>query len=337
MTDKRHRDRGFKDCGPDKDEWKREGIELAQRHDATVWEIGGWYLRGRQRFGPGECRRIIEAPGWQGVKFDTAKVYTCVARRYPEEFRYLNTSPSHYHAARSLPLEQSIPLLTQAATENWNVNKLRIAVRRIRCWRDLNGGDVLIDLNDAIQRHKTYRGILADPPYYWPHAGGKKAASDCYYPTMMPEKLYELPVKQVGTDDSFLFLWTPAAALKLVALPLMEAWGYDYKTSAAWDKLAGGYGVGDYWRMEHELLLLGVRPKSQTHFDDDTMSSMIREKRTRQHSVKPPIVHEMVQRATRGPYLEIFGRRRVRGWDVYGNQLEPSDDDPQLARQLTDH
>ena len=48
MTDKRHRDRGFKDCGPDKDEWKREGIELAQRHDATVWEIGGWYLRGRQ-------------------------------------------------------------------------------------------------------------------------------------------------------------------------------------------------------------------------------------------------------------------------------------------------
>ena len=73
----------------------------------------------------------------------------------------------------------------------------------------------------------------------------------------------------------------------------MEAWGYDYKTSAVWDKLAGGYGVGDYWRMEHELLLLGVRPKSQTHSDDDTMSSMIREKRTRQHSVKPPIVHEM--------------------------------------------
>ena len=23
--------------------WKREGIELAQRHDATVWEIGEWY------------------------------------------------------------------------------------------------------------------------------------------------------------------------------------------------------------------------------------------------------------------------------------------------------
>ena len=58
---------------------------------------------------------------------------------------------------------------------------------------------------------------------------------------------------------------------------------------------------------------------------------MIREKRTRQHTVKPPIVHEMVQRAIRGPYLELFGRRRVQGWDVYGNQLAPDDDDTQLA------
>ena len=100
MTD--YPDRGFKASGPEKDAWKREGIELAQRHDATVWEIGDWGLRGRQSFGPGECRRIIEAPGWQGVKYDTVKVYMCVARRYPPEFRYLNTSPAHYHAARSL-------------------------------------------------------------------------------------------------------------------------------------------------------------------------------------------------------------------------------------------
>ena len=80
--------------------WKRAGIELARRHDATVWEIGDWYLRGRQRFGPGECRSIVEMPGWLGVKYDTIKVYACVARRYTEELRYLNTSPSHYHSAR---------------------------------------------------------------------------------------------------------------------------------------------------------------------------------------------------------------------------------------------
>lgn len=171
MTDKRYPDRRFKDDGPEKDEWKREGIELAQRHDATVWEIGEWGLRGRQSFGPGECRRIIEAPGWQGVKYDTVKVYMCVAKRYPKEFRYLNTSTAHYHSARVLPLEQSIPLLTQAAAENWNLNKLRIAVRRIRWFEELIGGDVIDDLNGAIQQGRKWRGILADCPWEWDSAG----------------------------------------------------------------------------------------------------------------------------------------------------------------------
>ncbi len=79
-ADRRYPDRGFKDRGPDRDLWEREGIELAQRHDATVFEISDWYLRGRRTLGPGECRRIIEAPGWQGVKFDTAKVYACASQ-----------------------------------------------------------------------------------------------------------------------------------------------------------------------------------------------------------------------------------------------------------------
>jgi hypothetical protein len=90
MTDKRYADHNFKDCRPEQGQWKREGIELAQRHDATVWEIADWYLRGGRQFGSGECRRIVEAPGWQGVKYDTIKVYACVGRRYPPEFRYLS-------------------------------------------------------------------------------------------------------------------------------------------------------------------------------------------------------------------------------------------------------
>ena len=157
--------------------WKREGIELAQRHDATVWEIGEWYLRGRQSFGPGECRRIIELPHWKGVKFDTAKVYACIARRYPPEFRCLNVSPSHYHAARVLPLEQSIPLLTQAGAENWNVNRLRIEVRRLRWFKEPTGGHVIDDLNVAARDGRKWRGLLADPPWEWDTAGGRRGAN----------------------------------------------------------------------------------------------------------------------------------------------------------------
>ena len=191
MTD--YPNRGFKASGLEKDEWKREGIELAQRHDATVWEIGDWGLRGR-RARPGECRRIIEAPGWQGVKSNPVKVYMCVARRYPPEFRCPNTSPAHYHSARSLPLDLSMPLLTQAADENWNVNKLRIAVRRLQWWKQLTGGDVVDDLNSAIRDKRKWRGILADPPWQWDSAGGFRGATTGHYPTMPLDELGALPV-----------------------------------------------------------------------------------------------------------------------------------------------
>lgn len=325
MTDKRYPDRGFKDDGPEKDEWKREGIELAQRHDATVWEIGEWGLRGRQSFGPGECRRIIEAPGWQGVKYDTVKVYMCVAKRYPKKFRYLNTSTAHYHSARVLPLEQSIPLLTQAAAENWNLNKLRIAVRRIRWFKELIGGDVIDDLNGAIQQGRKWRGILADCPWEWDSAGGILQ----HYPTMSLKELCALPVGKVAHDDAFLFLWVPPALLK-EGLAVLEAWGFEYKVNHTWDKLTH-YGRGAYGRTVHEHLFIGVRPKTPTHFIDNSMISMIRHRVSRRNSEKPQVVHELIQRATPGPYLELFARKRVKGWDWYGNQLEPAAEDHQLA------
>jgi N6-adenosine-specific RNA methylase IME4 len=330
MTDKRYPDRGFKDSGPEKDEWKREGIELAKRHDATVWEIGDWYLRGRQSFGPGECRLIIEAPGWQGVKFDTAKVYACVASRYPEAFRYLNTSPAHYHSARVLPLEQSIPLLTQAADENWNLNKLRIAVRRTRWFKELVGGDIIDDLNDAIRDNRKWRGIDADPPWEWDTAGGRRGATTGHYPTMPLDKIRALPVSQVAYDDAFLFLWVPPALLMTHGNAVLESWGFEYKTNITWDKLTH-YGRGAYVRTVHEHLLIGVRPKTPTHFLDNDMLSMIRARLSRRNSEKPDGVHELIQRATPGPYLELFARKRVKGWDCYGNQLPPNEDDIPLA------
>jgi N6-adenosine-specific RNA methylase IME4 len=310
-----------------RDAWKRKGIELAQRHDAAAWEIGEWYLDGQKTLGPGECRRIVESPNWQGVKFDTAKVYASVARRYPPEFRYLNTSPSHYHSARVLPLEQSIPLLTQAAEENWNLNKLRIAVRRIRWFKKLTGGDVIDDLHEAIRQGRKWRGILADCPWEWDTAGGRRGANTQYYPTMPLDAICALPVAQVAFDDAFLFLWVPPALLKEAGFAVLSAWDFEYKINITWDKLTH-YGRGAYVRTVHEHLLVGVRPKTPTHFIDNDMISMIRHRLSRRHSEKPAIVHESIQRATPGPYLELFARRRVKGWDTFGNQLEPLEQDP---------
>ena len=256
-------------------------------------------------------------------------MYACIAKRYAPEFRYLNTSPAHYHSARSLPLDVSMPLLTQAAAENWNLNRLRIAVRRLRWFDELTGGHVINDLNDAIRDRRNWRGILADPPWQWDGAGGRRGATTQYYPTMPLDELLALPVGMVATDDAFLFLWVPPALLK-EGIALLEAWGFAYKVNITWDKLES-YGRGAYVRTVHEHLLVGVREKTPTHFLDNDILSMIRERRTRRNSEKPAVVHEVVQRATPGPYLELFARRRVKDWDCFGNQLEPAAEDHQLA------
>ena len=53
-----------------------------------------------------------------------------------------------------------MPLLKRAADENWNVNKLRIAVRHLQWWTEPTGGDIIDDLNDVSDK-KKWRGILA--------------------------------------------------------------------------------------------------------------------------------------------------------------------------------
>jgi N6-adenosine-specific RNA methylase IME4 len=318
--------------------WRQEGIELARREHSNVFGVSEWYLRGKQGLGCRAVRDIIEAPGWQGVKFATIKVFGSLARCYPPEFRYLNLSPYHFIEAMSLArshgLHIAMGLLQRAERDGRNVNWVRIESRRIRNYRELVGRDIIDDLADAIRQGRKWRGILADPPWQWDYAEGKKGATDSYYLPMPFGELAALPVEQVATDDAFCFLWCQAAMLE-EGLALLRAWGFKFKTAACWDKLAGGYGTGSYWRMEHEHVLLGVRPKSQGHFDDPNVSSMIRCKRSRKNnSEKPPIVHEMVQRAIRGPYLEMFARKHVAGWDCYGNQLKPLALDDHSAQLL---
>lgn len=80
-------------------------------------------------------------------------------------------------------------------------------------------------------------------------------------------------------------------------------------------------GMGNYWRLSHEYLLLGTR--GGLGFRDSTLRSWIEADRTR-HSQKPGIVRELVERVSPGPYLELYGRQELPDsmWTVFGNEVE---------------
>jgi hypothetical protein len=61
-----------------------------------------------------------------------------------------------------------------------------------------------------------------------------------------------------AAKDAVLYLWTVAPRLA-AGLRVMEAWGFDYKTCAVWDKEK--VGMGYWWRGQHEILMVGTRGK----------------------------------------------------------------------------
>jgi hypothetical protein len=54
----------------------------------------------------------------------------------------------------------------------------------------------------------------------------------------------------------------------------------------------------------------------------------------REHSRKPEVVHERIERLVEGPYLELFARASRPGWDAWGNQSGLFDDGTVATRRM---
>lgn len=157
--------------------------------------------------------------------------------------------------------------------------------------------------------------IYADPPWVYGNQA-TRASTGNHYDGLSVDDICALPVKALAADVAHLHLWTTNGFL-FDAKRVMEAWGFEYRSCFVWVKPQ--MGIGNYWRVSHEFMLLGIRG-SQT-FLDKSLMSWGRFNRS-QHSAKPEEIRQMVERASLGPRLELFGRRAVDGWTVWGNQIE---------------
>ena len=98
---------------------------------------------------------------------------------------------------------------------------------------------------------------------------------------------------------------------------MVEAWGFDYRTHAVWDKAR--LGMGYYFRLEHEDLLIARRGSFPVPDEPNRPeTSIFRAKRGR-HSEKPEIAYELLERmwptVTR---IELFARKARHGWAAWG-------------------
>jgi N6-adenosine-specific RNA methylase IME4 len=87
----------------------------------------------------------------------------------------------------------------------------------------------------------------ADPTWRY------ETGNDLPYPTRTLEDIKALPVKSIAADDALLWLWTTNAHLR-VAVEVVEAWGFDYRTLLTWVK--NQMGTGEWLRGQTRTLSL---------------------------------------------------------------------------------
>lgn len=162
----------------------------------------------------------------------------------------------------------------------------------------------------------VYTVIYADPPWRYDFSETVSREIENQYPTMELEEIKAMKIP--AAECAVLFLWATAPKLK-EALGVMEAWGFEYKTHAIWDKKK--IGMGYWFRGQHELLLVGTRGNYPPPLPANRVSSVICAERT-EHSAKPDLYELIEKMCPNGKYLELFarGEKTNKSWAFWGNQ-----------------
>jgi len=190
-----------------------------------------------------------------------------------------------------------------------------------------SGGGAAGDGDEMNWPDKKYRVILADPPWaykVWSDKGTGRSAEQ-HYSTMTAEGIRSLPVSGLAEKDCVLLMWATYPCLPQ-AFETMAAWGFTYKTVAfTWvkadTKMIPFIGLGHWTRSNAEICLLGTigNPKRRAKDVEQIILSPVRE-----HSRKPDVQYDRIERLVEGPYCELFSRYPRPGWDRWGNETLPT-------------
>jgi N6-adenosine-specific RNA methylase IME4 len=151
--------------------------------------------------------------------------------------------------------------------------------------------------------------------------GGKiKRGADRHYSLMKTADIMNLNVNDIAEDNCHLYLWTTNNFFP-DALKVMEAWGFNYKTTITWVK--DRIGLGQYYRGITEHCLFGVKGSIPYKIVDGKRQqgvTVIYAPKTK-HSEKPIEIIRMIEKVSYPSYVEIFAREKREGWDSLGDEV----------------
>lgn len=200
-----------------------------------------------------------------------------------------------------------------------------------------------------MERPERFGAILLDPP--WPELGGKGRGADTKYNVIRTKEGIRDVIVGSGVfhpaENSHMYMWITNNYLTW-GVWLFAELGFEVKTNFPWIK-PNRPGLGQYAKGAHELLVVGTHGEADLDEPDEsnllilgtrgkglkaaTMTRSIRtdylvgapsetdERGMRVHSAKPHLQYDLIESRSKGPYLEMFARRRRPGWWSWGDQL----------------
>jgi len=188
---------------------------------------------------------------------------------------------------------------------------------------------------------EKYRTVLADPP--WPYSspraivgnGGRgkpkktiiQADVTQHYKVMTLQEIADLPVEKIVKHNSHLYLWTTNSFI-CEAHQIARAWGFIPKTIITWGKIRKAdrqsfepsCKTGYWYRSATEHCLFAVRGKLRLKQMEAVPTLFLEERLP--HSRKPDSFRMQIERLSPGPFVELFARSLIHGWDVWGDEVQ---------------
>lgn len=196
--------------------------------------------------------------------------------------------------------------INQAFTEIKKEEKKAIVQEKIQALKE----------KEVLPTTGKYDVIVLDPPWQMEKIERDVAPNQVGfdYPTMTIDeiKAFELP----NESDCHVFMWITQKHHRY-GFDIFDAWNVKFICEFVWHK-NGGFQPFGLPQFNHEYIMYG-RIGTPQFIDFKSFFTCFKADRTG-HSAKPDLFYETIKRVTAGKRIDIFNRRKIDGYDTWGNQ-----------------